>query len=97
MFKLDSPDQLIGRYYPVLIGKNHSTMIDHTLNKTLKGESTIFEFSTGENHYQSQMIPLKNEDNIVVRIMGITQDITERKKSEAFIEKFFKRKNYMIS
>lgn len=59
MFKLDSPDQLIGRYYPVLIGKNHSTMIDHLLNKTLTGESTIFEFSTGENHYQSQMIPFK--------------------------------------
>lgn len=97
MFKLDSPDQLIGRYYPVLIGKNHSTMIDHLLRKTIIGESTIFEFSTGENHYQSQMIPLKNEDNIVVRIMGITQDITERKKSEAFIENSLKEKTTLLA
>ena len=97
MFKLDSPDQLIGRYYPVLIGKNHSTMIDHLLNKTLTGESTIFEFSTGENYYQSQMIPLKNEDNVVVRIMGITQDITERKKSEAFIENSLKEKTTLLA
>jgi PAS domain S-box-containing protein len=97
MFKLDSPDQLIGRYYPVLIGKNRSTMIDHLLNKTLTGESTMFEFSTWENYYQSQMIPLKNEDNVVVRIMGITQDITERKKSEAFIENSLKEKTTLLA
>ena len=43
------------------------------------------------------MIPLKNEDNIVVRIMGITQDITERKKSEAFIENSLKEKTTLLA
>ena len=95
MFKLDSPDQLIGRY-TVLIGKNHSTMIDHLLNKTLQVNLQYLNLAL-ENHYQSQMIPLKNEDNIVVRIMGITQDITERKKSEAFIENSLKEKTTLLA
>ncbi len=97
MFNLHSPDQLIGRYYPVLIGKKHSTMVDKLLSQTLKGEPTEFEFSNGENYYLSQMIPLKNEDDIVVRVMGITQDITERKKSEAFIENSLKEKTTLLA
>lgn len=97
MFKLESTDQLIGRYYPVLIGKKHSTMVDRLLNETLMGEPTEFEFSNGEYFYQSQMIPLKNEDDIVVRVMGITQDITERRKSEEFIENSLKEKTTLLA
>jgi PAS domain S-box-containing protein len=97
MFNLENPDQLIGRYYPVLIGKKHSPMVDKLLNQTLLGEPTSFEFDTSDKHYLAQMIPLKNEDDVVVRVMGITQDITERKKSEAFIENSLKEKTTLLA
>ncbi len=97
MFHLEHPEQLIGRYYPVLLGKKHANMIDDLFNETLLGESTEFEFATGENQYQSLMVPIKNEDDVVVRVMGITQDITERKKSEAFVENSLKEKTTLLA
>lgn len=97
MFHLQNPDQLIGRYFPVLIGKKHAHMVDELLAKTLLGVSTEFEFSTGDSQYQSLMIPLKNEDDVVVRVMGITQDITERKKSEEIIENSLREKTTLLA
>ncbi len=97
MFHLQNPEQLIGRYFPVLIGKKHAHMVDELLAKTLLGVSTEFEFSTGDSQYQSLMIPLKNEDDVVVRVMGITQDITERKKSEEIIENSLREKTTLLA
>jgi len=97
MFSLDSQNQLIGRYYPVLIGKKHATLVDDLFTRTLLGESTEFEFSSGESQFQALLIPLKNEDEVVIRVMGITQDITERKKSEVFVQNSLKEKTTLLA
>lgn len=97
MFNLQHPDQLIGRYYSNLLGKEQRETVNELLAQTISGTSTELEFSAGENHFQSMFIPLKNEDGEITRVMGITQDITERKNSEAFIENSLREKTTLLA
>ncbi|MBL4654815.1 MAG: PAS domain S-box protein [Bacteroidia bacterium] len=62
------------------------------LKEASKGKTSEFEFSTDgskteRRYYKSNFIPIKNETGQVSSIMGISEDITQRKKSEeALIE-----------
>jgi len=59
------------------------------MNRALTGVSMMFEFSadgdTGRIHFQSSFAPIRSESGAIVKLMGVTQDVTERKIAE---EKF---------
>jgi diguanylate cyclase (GGDEF)-like protein/PAS domain S-box-containing protein len=53
--------------------------------KAYAGESSHFEFKAGgplEQIYKSCFVPIKNKNGGVEKLMGITEDITERKRLE---------------
>jgi PAS domain S-box-containing protein len=97
MFKMNNPEEYIGHYYFSLMKNGFRETSEHLFNKTLLGESTDFEFDDGENYFESLFIPLRNDDDVVIRVMGITQDVTERKQSEAFVENSLREKTTLLA
>ena len=59
--------------------------IEQLLARAYAGESSYFEFKAsgpGGLIFKSCFVPIKNEDGSVEKLMGITEDITERKNAE---------------
>ena len=56
------------------------------MDRAINGESCIFEFSSegedGRVYFQSSFSPIMNENGSVIKLMGITQDITLSKQAE---------------
>jgi diguanylate cyclase (GGDEF)-like protein/PAS domain S-box-containing protein len=55
------------------------------LGKAYAGETSHFEFKASGPRgqiYKSCFVPIKNKNGIVEKLMGITEDITERKRTE---------------
>jgi diguanylate cyclase (GGDEF)-like protein/PAS domain S-box-containing protein len=62
--------------------------IGQLLDKAYAGETSNFEFkASGANGriYKSCFVPIKNKNGIVEKLMGITEDITDRKQAEELI------------
>jgi len=63
--------------------------ISDLLNLARNGESTRFEFRTpgrdGLLYFSSNFVPIVGEDGEVLRIMGVTEDITGRKKVDGIL------------
>ncbi|MBO6793563.1 MAG: PAS domain-containing protein [Balneolaceae bacterium] len=97
MFKMDSPESYLGRYYFGLMKNGYREKSEQLFNRTLLGESTEFGFDDGENYFESLFIPLRNDDNVVTRVMGITQDVTQRKHSESFVENSLREKTTLLA
>ncbi|MBN1829770.1 MAG: GGDEF domain-containing protein [Deltaproteobacteria bacterium] len=65
--------------------------IGELLAKAYAGETSHFEFKANgprEPIFKSSFVPIKNKNGSVERLMGITEDITERKKAEEYIRTF---------
>ncbi|MCH7407928.1 PAS domain-containing protein [Belliella sp. DSM 111904] len=56
--------------------------IEDQLSPTLEGTSVTFEISIENQHYLKNAVPLRNELEEIDRILLVTQNITESKKSE---------------
>lgn len=97
MFKMESAEEFIGRNYFALMKNGHRETSEYLFNRTLLGESTEFGFDDGENYFESLFIPIRNDDNVVTRVMGITQDVTDRKQSEAFVENSLREKTTLLA
>jgi two-component system, cell cycle sensor histidine kinase and response regulator CckA len=70
---------------PVLdvVSLNDRPRISRLLDLALAGEFCEFEFTTpGERTFLSCFMPLKDKDGAVYKILGMSQDITHRKKAE---------------
>jgi diguanylate cyclase (GGDEF)-like protein/PAS domain S-box-containing protein len=62
--------------------------IGQLLDKAYAGETSNFEFkASGANGriYKSCFVPIKNKNGSVEKLMGITEDITDRKQAEEMI------------
>ncbi len=65
--------------------------IGELLAKAYAGETSHFEFiasGSREQIYKSCFVPIMNNSGSVEKLMGITEDITERKKAEEQVRKF---------
>lgn len=61
------------------------------LTKAYAGETSHFEYKAGGRRgqiYKSCFVPIKNKNGSVEKLMGITEDITERKKAEEQVRIF---------
>jgi PAS domain S-box-containing protein len=57
--------------------------VEHLLRSALAGKPSEFEFTATNNHiFASTFIPLPSADGSIIRLMGISQDITERRQAE---------------
>lgn len=98
MLCLDNEEEVIGTVYSSFVNSNDKERVTNLFKRALEGEAIEFEFEVNDNtFFMSSFIPIKNEDQHVQRVMGITQDITERKKSAEIIENSLKEKTTLLS
>jgi diguanylate cyclase (GGDEF)-like protein/PAS domain S-box-containing protein len=79
-----------GIFYPDAAIDADRERIVELLTRALAGETGHFEFRAKgpeEKVYKSCFVPIKNKNGITEKLMGITEDITERKKAEEQVRK----------
>ena len=78
-------DRINGMEYLSAVSSADKPRIGDLLQKAMKGEAGFFEFlSSGDNPriFRSCFIPIFNSGQTVKKVMGITEDITERRRIE---------------
>ncbi|MGE5444021.1 MAG: PAS domain S-box protein, partial [Ignavibacteriales bacterium] len=75
--------QVCGLSYLDAVAPDDRRRISTLLTSAYEGEASECEFrGVGEHVFASSFIPLKGADGSILKLMGITQDITERKRVE---------------
>ncbi len=97
MMGVENEEDFLGITYDKLVDPKQSKRILELFSESLKGESVQFEFTKDEKHFLSSFIPITGGKSEIQKVMGITQDITERKKSEEIIENSLKEKTTLLS
>ena len=87
MMGVESEQDIIGLDYLSVPDENDFAHVNALMDKARKGEGSVFEFratgSGGALNYLSSFEPIRDENGRITHLMGITQDITERKQLEA--------------
>jgi len=70
--------KVIGRPYLTVVSKEDQDRVGKLLELANKGESSNFTFrAVNGRHFQSCFVPINNDKGTIVKLMGLTQDITE--------------------
>ncbi|MRR55599.1 MAG: diguanylate cyclase [Deltaproteobacteria bacterium] len=78
-----------GTFYLDAAREADREIIGKLLSRALAGETCHFEFSTNGPEgkiFKSCFVPIKNKSGSTEKLMGITEDITERKKAEEQVQ-----------
>ena len=87
MLGADSESEVIGTNYLSCISLQDRNTISQLLENALTGENSSFEFTGSSGTiYSSCFIPIKDNQGKVQKLMGISEDITDRKNSEATLK-----------
>ncbi|WP_186757122.1 ATP-binding protein [Echinicola salinicaeni] len=87
--KID-PQNLIGSYHLEKYDEQTAAYAKRQLDKVLMGQTVIYEVNLSDQIYKKTGVPLKNEDGEVFRVLLVTQNITQAKKSEIERERLIK-------
>ncbi len=83
----------IGRAFLDLVAQEDRERVSDLLNKAFNAEPSECEYlalsNSGQKIFHSSFIPLKGAAGTVETIIGITQNITERKKTEGQLRKLY--------
>lgn len=85
MLGLSSEAQIRGVSYMTAVSDRDQERIAALLQKAFEGKSSHFEFvGAGDSpcHFKSCFIPIRDGDGNVIRLMGLTEDITEAKRAD---------------
>jgi len=95
---LSDVKEIVGLPYLQNIGEKDLPRISELQERAFKGEHSEFEYdSIYGKRFFSSFVPIKDKHGKVQRLMGMTQDITERKKNEETIEKSLREKTTLLS
>ena len=90
MFGLKEECEAKGSLYLDAVNADDRERIGKLLAKAYAGESSYFDFMSsgpGGQIYKSCFVPIKNKNGGVEKLMGITEDITDRKRAEEELRK----------
>jgi diguanylate cyclase (GGDEF)-like protein/PAS domain S-box-containing protein len=86
MMGVDNESEILGLNYLDFPISEDRERVSALMDNAKRGRGSIFEFSAADEngalHFLSSFEPINDEDDNIVRLMGVTQDITERKKVE---------------
>ena len=85
MLRLKNEAEVAGVAYLTSVGGGDRKRIGNLLSQAYKGVSSHFEFASSSKEprvFKSCFIPITDANGTVVKLMGITEDITERKRWE---------------
>ncbi len=88
MLGLSNESEVIGVKYLSAVCDEDRQRVSDLLEQAYEGETSFFEFKTSANrHFRSCFVPLLDDVGIIQRITGITEDIHEKKLTEANLRK----------
>ncbi|MDX2480448.1 MAG: chemotaxis protein CheB, partial [Desulfuromusa sp.] len=83
MLNVETEDKIIGTLYLNAASKGDKKRISNLLQKAIEGQFSEFVFdSVNGSVYQSLFFPITGPENAVIRLMGLTLDISERTQLE---------------
>jgi len=88
---LKEEHEVQGTFYLDAVSTADKERIGELLARAYAGETSHFEFTASGPHgkiYTSCFVPIKNKTGNLEKLMGITEDITKRKKAEEQVLKF---------
>lgn len=95
MHGVEEESQIQGTLYLDGVSESNRERINELLTKAYTGQTYHFEYiasGSPRRIFKSCFVPIKNKNGNVEKLMGITEDITERKK----MEQELKRKDKMM-
>ena len=91
MCGVQNEDEVQGTSYLDGVSAADRERIEALFTKACGGETSHFEFKSSGSHgriFKSCFVPIKDKNAHVEKLMGITEDITDRKKAEEQIRNF---------
>jgi len=83
MISVDNEASIVGIPYLSSVSEQDREQVSKLLADALNGKYNEFEFySTDGKYFHSNFVPIRGESGKVDRVLGITQDFTERKQAE---------------
>lgn len=83
MVGVESESDLAGQEYLSFVDEKDRARISSLLDRAFNGEASSFEFASNVNSdrrlYSSNFIPITSQSGEVQKVMGTTEDITERR------------------
>jgi two-component system, sensor histidine kinase PdtaS len=95
------PEELIGNLrqnlFPMDISENHKSELDKIIenNVSVRKENKVV-FPKCDMWLDTRLIPLKDKNDVTYAVMGISRDITHRKKIEDALRKSLKEKEVLL-
>lgn len=91
MIEADNEQQVLGHRMTDLVNKEFQIGFNQLSAAVFKGNSGTFEFEItglkgGCRWLETHAVPLKDSSGIIVNLLGVTRDITERKKTEQHLK-----------
>lgn len=90
----ESPERIIGKTPRDLFTIDEASARLDALQEAINtGKSHVIEvfYSKRNKYYQSTLTPIHNQSGELVSVIGVSKDITERKKTEAILEQSYRR------
>ena len=97
-----TPADIIGKrtdtIFPPDIGRHHMNEINIVVTtKEPRFIETFEQFPTGARWFSTRLVPLTGPDREVIQILGISTDITERKRAETELQESSERYKSLIT
>ncbi len=84
MMGVTEESEVIGLPYLESVCERDRPTIEALLNEALAGKASQFEFEAVNGRiFASTFVPIMGEDDTVIRLMGLTHDVTEQRQLEA--------------
>lgn len=99
MMGVKSEEEICGLAYLDIVSPEEQERINELLQRACAGEPSSFEFtsrSQGARVYLSSFIPVTDDHGVVVKLMGVTEDITDRKRAEEEIRTLGRRNRILV-
>jgi diguanylate cyclase (GGDEF)-like protein/PAS domain S-box-containing protein len=83
MLGLQEEREILGAPFQHAVSDQDQRQVALKFERALQGETAEFEFEARNRHrLESAFIPIRDTSGAVQRVMGLTQDVTERKRAE---------------
>lgn len=82
---LSDAQAVAGVAYASIIGQSATEHVDRWLQEAFSGTTCRFEFASGSTnirHCKASLVPIRDTQGKVIRLIGVAEDITERKQME---------------
>ncbi len=89
MLGLTDESQVVGMPFLNLVSEQDEPRLQGHFEDALEGVSSLCEFETADGRYfRASFVPIRDDAGAVVRLMGLTADVTQRRKAEARAQEY---------